>query len=55
MKIKVVLSGCDDSTYIEMEVTAVEFALINRIADLSDEASEYGCQPTMYAYEVTND
>lgn len=43
----VVVSGCDDSTEVEVELTDTEAATVRRIAGLVTEASEYGCQPVM--------
>ena len=41
------LDGCDDSTSFAMELTDAEAGLLERVAALSKEASEFGCQPTM--------
>lgn len=41
------LSGCDDSTSVQIEVTEDGFFLLEQLAELSHEASEYGCQPTL--------
>lgn len=51
-KYKITLNGCDDSTTIEMELTAVEMELVNRICVAVENESEYGCQPTMAIEEV---
>ena len=48
MKVAVALHGCDDSTYFTVEdVTPEGLELLNRVAAASDEASDYGCQPSM--------
>lgn len=41
------LHGCDDSTYMQVELTADEANLIAKIAALSEEKSEYRCMPVM--------
>lgn len=41
------LHGCDDSTYVEMELDEQELALIKALEDkVNKEAQEY-CQPSM--------
>lgn len=46
-QIRVTLSGCDDSTYIDMAVTRDELVAYGRLADAAEAESDYGCQPTM--------
>lgn len=41
------LIGCDDTTEFVMDITEDEAALIRRVAEKSDETSNYGCMPTM--------
>lgn len=41
------LQGCDDKTLMLVELTDEEAALVQRLSDLSEEASESGCQPKM--------
>lgn len=48
MKYQITVSGCDDSTSIEKELTDEQFKLVTEIADAITEASTYGCMPTMY-------
>lgn len=43
----VIVSGCDDSTIVDIELTDVEAATVRRLADLVTAASGYGCQPVM--------
>lgn len=50
--VRVALHGCDDSTYIDIEVTQDERAFLDRLAALSEEASSYNCQPTLEIKEV---
>ena len=44
---KVNLSGCDDSTIFNMELTADEALLLIRVSKKSKEMSDYGCMPTL--------
>lgn len=48
---KIYIHGCDDTTKFSMELTREEFALVQRIAALSAENSDYGCQPTLTVEE----
>lgn len=41
------IHGCDDSTYLVVDLTAEEAALIERLAALSEKESTYGCMPTL--------
>ena len=41
------VAGCDDTTAVPMEVTDVELATINRLADMVDAARTYGCKPVI--------
>jgi hypothetical protein len=40
--------GCDATTTFDMELTEVEYGVINRVALKCTAASTYGCEPTMY-------
>jgi len=51
-KYKISLDGCDDSTYIKIELTDTQYKLIKKIADESEKASSYGCEPTMTIEEI---
>jgi hypothetical protein len=44
---EIVLSGCDDSTVVEMDLTHDEWAVLDRFAHRTRETSQYGCQPRM--------
>lgn len=44
---RVALHGCDDTTYIDIDLTDDEAAAIGRVAAASDAESEYGCMPTL--------
>lgn len=51
-KVKFALQGCDDSTTIEIEVTNKELKFLERLEILTNEASSYGCEPTLDIIEV---
>lgn len=42
------LSGCDDSTKVDVELTGDQRALLERLAELIEAKSEYSCQPRLY-------
>ena len=44
---QITLYGCDDSTPFEMDLTDVEYELLQRASDLSVSTSNYACMPTM--------
>ena len=46
-KYRITLNGCDDSTSFEMDMTEQEAELFRKASDLSIDASQYGCMPTM--------
>lgn len=46
-KIRVIVSGCDDSTIIEIEVSDEELTFIKTLAKKITVASTYSCKPTM--------
>lgn len=48
----ILLSGCDDHTEFQMDLTPDEVALLERVATASITASEYGCMPTLYIEEA---
>lgn len=47
MKVRISLNGCDDTTYVEADVTPGQLALLHNLAEWSEAASSYGCQPTL--------
>jgi hypothetical protein len=49
---EITVSGCDDSTRIETELTGVEFAFVSKLAERITEASTYGCMPTMHVAKL---
>jgi len=53
MRIKVILSGCDDGTVIYIKVNDMELALLRRLEKLSRKASTYVCQPVLHVVGVT--
>lgn len=48
---RIVLSGCDDSTYIDMEVTPVELDFLERLCKESEENGG-GCAPVAWIDET---
>lgn len=52
---RIVLSGCDDTTYVDLDLTAGELACAQRIARESERQSNYGCMPTMRVEKWTPD
>ena len=46
-KYTICLTGCDDYTEFEMDLTAEEAEIIGRVCELSEKTSTYGCMPTM--------
>lgn len=44
---RITVSGCDDSTIVDMLLRQDEVALIERVAKAVTEASAYDCMPTM--------
>ena len=44
---RVILHGCDDATYIDIDLTDDEAATIRRLSAASEESSSYGCEPVM--------
>ena len=47
MDVRISLYGCDDTTYIDTEVTVEEYNFLQKLSLLSKENSDYGCQPTL--------
>lgn len=47
MNVEISLSGCDDSTTFDMDVTEAELAFLTRIAELAEATSDYGCMPVL--------
>lgn len=45
--IRVYVSGCDDTTIVELEVNKHDFKVIETLAEVVTAASTYGCMPTM--------
>jgi len=46
-KIQFTISGCDATTYIEVDATPEEAKFLNKIIELSDKRSTYSCMPTI--------
>jgi hypothetical protein len=52
MKVKIELIGCDDTAAFEMEVNEEQFEFLTIVANRSQDASDYGCMPTMEVEHV---
>jgi len=46
-KYEISVLGCDDSTSIQIELSASEYELIKKVAEKITDASTYSCMPTM--------
>ena len=46
-KYKIGIHGCDDSTYVEMELSDEQFKIISLLCEKCTDNSTYGCMPTM--------
>jgi len=53
-KYLVSLNGCDDETYIALELTDEQFRIIQKLSKMSEKSSGYSCQPTMSVEEYPN-
>jgi len=49
---KILLIGCDDTTYIKIELEEEEYLLMKKIEIKSKKESTYGCMPTLKIKEV---
>ena len=47
MDVRISLHGCDDTTYIDTDVTAEEYDFLQKLKRLSEENSSYDCQPIL--------
>jgi hypothetical protein len=47
VKVRVILSGCDDATYVDTEVTEAQFEFLQALTEQVEDASAYRCQPTL--------
>lgn len=44
---KIAVEGCDATTYVSVELTAREAALVERLANVINENAIMHCEPTM--------
>lgn len=49
------VSGCDDATHVNLDLTETELAVVRRLAAALEEASSYSCQPTMRVFDGPTD
>jgi len=52
MNVKIIIRGCDDSTYFDMDMTSSEFEFLIRLSEKSKAVSESQCQPTIEINET---
>lgn len=45
------IAGCHDATDIDMELTDVEYELLQKVSEKANDASNYECMPRMYVEE----
>lgn len=50
-KYLIVLKGCDDTTYCELELNDKELEFLIKISKEINKYSSYGCQPTISIYK----
>jgi len=53
MRIKISVNGCDDTTVFEMDVSIVQYVFLLDVAKLSQQHSEYSCQPRIEIEDKT--
>ena len=51
---RIALQGCDDVTYIPMELDERDCELLTKLSIQSREISSYGCMPIMTIEEIDN-
>lgn len=51
-KYTIELRGCDDSNEFEVWLTESELEVVQELAKMSIDSSEYNCQPRMFIEEV---
>jgi len=49
---RICLEGCDEYTVFTMTLSEQEYALLQRVSELSVKMSEYPCMPTLNIKEV---
>lgn len=47
MLVEISVDGCDDSTIVTMEMSNDEYNFLQKLAELVNETSYYGCMPTI--------
>lgn len=47
MDVRISLYGCDDTTYIDTDVTVEEYGFLLKLRRLSKDNSDYACQPVL--------
>ena len=44
----IILNGCDDDTFFDMELTENEYQFLLKVSEKANETSTYGCMPRLY-------
>ena len=47
MLVEISVDGCDDSTIVTMEMSNDEYNFLQKLAELVNKTSSYGCMPTI--------
>lgn len=47
MRVEISLDGCDDSTYLEVDIDESQKVFIEKLSEMSKKNSTYGCMPTL--------
>lgn len=55
MKMRIILSGCDDSTVVEMDVTPKELEFLEDLQREVNDTSSYACMPKLELEEIESD
>lgn len=53
MKLRITLSGCDDSTVVEIQCLHEHKVFLQILSEKINEKSTYSCMPRMYVEELT--
>ena len=55
MRYRITLWGCDDHTTVQWELSSAEVDFVTRLAEATETASRYQCQPTLALTEAGDD
>lgn len=48
MKIRLAIHGCDDSTYLDLDVTTEQKVFLEMLVKMSEDESSSVCMPVLY-------